>query len=127
MRFTILLALIAVAGCGPETPEDLDGSIHARGGICDLGAIARSLIGPAGSCPPKRVLVDTKAGSLERFEQASWSDDQACTLFELEGPGCDTACAPVRCVLDGDEVICDGRCSRERITCYILPESACSP
>jgi len=120
----LILLLGMAPGCGPD---DGDPVPAGGAGICDLGSIASSLIGPEGRCPPKRVLIDTEAGKLHRFEQASWSDDQACTQFEIDGPACSRPCAPMSCAVEGDRVICDTRCSRELITCFILPESACAP
>lgn len=121
------IALLAVftAACGGE-PDDR-GAGGPPQGVCDLSAIAASLIGPAGSCPPKRIVVDTESKTIERYGQSDWEDDQACTQFELEGDGCSGACAPMSCSLEGELVRCDPRCSRERITCFILPESACLP
>ncbi len=123
--YILLIGALCAAACGAEGLMAKGYDDHAPPSVCDLQTTAAELIGAAGTCPPERVQIDAVTGELLRLGSAGWSDDQACTQFEIIGAGCHETCAPALCHLEDDVVVCDTTCSRDLITCFIVPESAC--
>lgn len=95
--------------------------------VCDLRALATSLVGAADLCPPSEVFVFPARNEANPSPiPAEWDGEQACTTFVIDGDGCPGACAPVRCWLEGQRIECDSTCSPSRTTCFVLPASACT-
>jgi len=119
-----LASLALLVGCGSAASMAEEG---LPAPVCDLRSLATTLVGAANLCPPSEVFVFPSRNEASPSPvRAEWDGEVACTRFTVDGSGCPGACAPVRCWLEGDRVVCDSTCSSSRTTCFVLPESACS-
>ena len=123
-----LASLALLVGCGSAASMAEEG---LPAPVCDLRSLATSLVGAAELCPPSEVFVfPSRNEATPSPVRAEWDGEKkvACTRFTIDGSGCPDACAPVQCRLEGERVECDSASSpcRNRTTCYVLPESACS-
>lgn len=94
--------------------------------VCDLRALAQTLVTRISGCPPASCTVDGDAEKVECQGTATVAAGQACTRFNQIGDSCSLLCAPPSCTVSlGGVVHCSDGCSVDHITCFAVAEPSC--
>lgn len=127
MRRIVFASLLLLAACGGGDDAQEAAAPELEGpAVCNLGAIAATLVGEAERCPPERCVIDSETDRLECQGAATESGGQACTRFVVAGDSCPRTCAPPTCALGADGLVaCSGGCSPDGTTCFAVPAGSC--